>query len=515
MKFIKTLLYLILILSLILCGIIGFCAVNPDTAQRIADVMGLSQTMPFIPHAPISTTNINKQGDILIDSNDDSNIIENNDLITNEDTTPSIDYDNLPLEVDSLGIDGVIFSPEAEENNDVVLRIPDNVASKTGYQDITSQTNTVGDLEAKDVEENVGPGELGTDLSFDRRFFPYYDMMDDKGKSLYKQMYANAKALNRSFSPIVPIGEKQLRNVFFAVYNDHPEIFWLDSGYSGKLDGSGKVIEIDLRFNSTIDDFDNAKIRFTDCANQYLAQIDGGLSDFEKETLAHDLLVDNIEYNLRAPLNQSAYSAMVNRETVCAGYARAMQYLCQQMGIPCYYCTGYAGESHAWNIISLDDGYYNVDVTWADTDPENYEYFNKNDYDYSSSHRRKDLSIYLPPCDGQKYSNILKTPENNKLPTLDDVGYSSDRVIDSFGGYIINCKDSIANHGLGDYVFVSAVSGEELFEQIDDMYSSDGYKKEFLEDSMRKVGASRCNLSLEIMPLQNDIYYLTHKISMR
>mgnify|MGYP006990155591 CR=1 FL=1 len=48
-----------------------------------------------------------------------------------------------------------------------------------------------------------------------------------------------------------------------------------------------------------------------------------------------------------------------------------------QLGIPCYYCTGFAGENHAWNIIRLDDEYYNVDVTWDDTTPNTYDYFNK------------------------------------------------------------------------------------------------------------------------------------------
>lgn len=52
-------------------------------------------------------------------------------------------------------------------------------------------------------------------------------------------------------------------------------------------------------------------------------------------------------------------------------------------------------------MIRLDDGFYNVDTTWDDTGDGTYDYFNKTDADYASSHIRRDLSVYLPPCNGQ------------------------------------------------------------------------------------------------------------------
>lgn len=109
-------------------------------------------------------------------------------------------------------------------------------------------------------------------------------------------------------------------------------------------------------------------------------------------------------------MNQSAYSALVYGRTVCAGYARALQYLLQQFDIPCYYVTGYAGENHAWNIVKLDDGYYNVDSTWDDTNPNTYDYFNCSDDEYAKDHARRDLSVYLPPCKGNRYSGLEVNP---------------------------------------------------------------------------------------------------------
>lgn len=119
-------------------------------------------------------------------------------------------------------------------------------------------------------------------------------------------------------------------------------------------------------------------------------------------------------YDLTADMNQSAYSALVNGKSVCAGYARAYQYLLQQLGIPCYYCTGYSGGDHAWNIVKLEDGYYNVDVTWDDAAAIRYDYFNKTDADFASTHVRQNLSVYLPACNGTAYRQEI--PQGQRVP---------------------------------------------------------------------------------------------------
>ena len=159
---------------------------------------------------------------------------------------------------------------------------------------------------------------------------------------------------------------------------------------------------MELEFNISQEEFPETSSKFYNTVNTLLTQVQN-LGDYEKERRIHDLLIEKIEYDKGADMNQSAYSALVEKKSVCAGYARAYQYLMQRMGIPCYYCTGYAGQDHAWNIVALDDGYYNVDVTWDDTPGGEYDYFNKTDEDYANTHIRQDMSINLPQCQGQQY----------------------------------------------------------------------------------------------------------------
>ena len=237
---------------------------------------------------------------------------------------------------------------------------------------------------------------------------------------------------------------------------------------------------------------------------------------YAKEKFVHDALLERISYNARAEMNQSAYSALVNGETVCAGYARAFQNISQQLGIPCYYCTGFAGESHAWNIVALDDGYYNVDTTWDDTDGGNYDYFNKTDEDYARSHIRQELSIYLPPCNGQVY----RTPEEYQSAEYDgrrslaETGLMQEQVFTDMSGYYTNCYDQVISNGMGHYTFRNAIVGEQLFEEWRRSYDSDDYRKAYMENAMTAIGAYHCTIALEIEELQDGIYLVTHEVNL-
>ncbi len=526
MKFLKSLLTLILILSLALGGIIGLCAINPEAADLIATTLGIQAPGDngldaLTGNRSNLQNNADSTGDFVNGTNTGTNDIQNNGSISssvdnqnnlNNNQSGILSPNSIPTDINGTGIGDLPDKQyEQGEDEDPVLRIPEKVSEKNGYQDIVGQTNSIGDLEARELMDTLGPGNTGSELVFDKRLYPYFDMLDEIGQTLYKQIYANAFDANKKFAPVISVGEKQLKNTFIAVYNDHPELFWLDSGYMGKVDGTGRVAEIDLKFNDLANDLNNARARFEDMAKLYLIEASG--SDFDRECTIHDMLVNNLEYNLRAPYNQSAYSALVNKQTVCAGYARAMQYLLQRMDIPCYYCTGYAGEPHAWNIIGLDDGYYNVDATWADTDPENYDYFNKSDNDYFDTHRRNELSVYLPPCNGTKYSDIKVSPEDYGLRSIDDLGLSTDKIAYDLYSYNRMCTEAIVDRGLGQYSFINAIAGDELYNMVDQMYKDGSYRSQYLEDAMRKAGATNCRMSMEIEQLRDNIYYITHKIN--
>ena len=75
------------------------------------------------------------------------------------------------------------------------------------------------------------------------------------------------------------------------------------------------------------------------------------------------------------------------------------------LGVPTYYCTGET-QGHAWNIIKLDGGYYNVDVSRADTKSSPERYFNRTDEDLRGTHKRSGYSTILPKCRAKTYEGM-------------------------------------------------------------------------------------------------------------
>ena len=157
------------------------------------------------------------------------------------------------------------------------------------------------------------------------------------------------------------------------------------------------------------------------------------------------MIKKNLFTTINNKLNQSAYSALVNGKTVCAGYSRAFQYIMNKLNITTYYVTGKSqGESHAWNIVKLGNGYYNIDLTWDDGKIITYNYFNKTDYEFSKTHERSEKSINLPSCNATTYK--YKKPYINNSTNNYDKEYIKNHTKKKSTQVIINNDDEDDNN---------------------------------------------------------------------
>lgn len=285
-------------------------------------------------------------------------------------------------------------------------------SNKTGLTKIKALGNLITDSELKHLKDS---GITGVEYSFDSLYYPYYSYLSENEKSIYKQIYANANSLSTTFIPTTEISKNKINKVFESVYNDHPELFWLSNSYSYKYTSKGNCAQIILKFNETAQNINQSKELFENSANTIINGAKNLKTDYAKEKYVHDSIINLAKYDETASLNQSAYSALVSGKTVCAGYSRAFQYIMIKLEIPTFYCTGYSDGDHAWNIIKLDDGYYNVDLTWDDKNYISYTYFNLTDQEFSKTHKRTNLSINLPSCTATKYK-YKKTTSNIKIP---------------------------------------------------------------------------------------------------
>ncbi len=234
----------------------------------------------------------------------------------------------------------------------------------------------------------------------------YNSILNDNQKMVYNQVYKNILNFNENiFKLASPLSHDNLYITMNAVYNDHPELFWVSTSYKYGYNSAGDVVQLKLNYCIPKNKFNAASSAFNNSINRIVEQAAMFSTDLERERAVHDIICDYATYNSNSISHQSAYSAIVEGNSVCAGYSRAFQIACRQLGITCYYVTGVAnGEEHAWNIVRIGGNYYNVDITGDDTINEtlnthSYTYFNVSDGQIAHNHRRSELSSLLPSCD--------------------------------------------------------------------------------------------------------------------
>ncbi len=188
------------------------------------------------------------------------------------------------------------------------------------------------------------------------------------------------------------LDESDIDRIFQCVLTDHPELFYVE-GYTYTKYNRGEQI-VALEFAGTFS-MDAAQALARRAEIEHRAQIIlsgavGLANDYDKVKYVYDTVIRYTEYDLDAPDNQNIYSVFVNGKSVCQGYAKAVQYLLERMGVECTLVQGTVdtGEGHAWNLVKVNGSYYYVDATWGDAsylpdeDSTGCSYVPEINYDY-------------------------------------------------------------------------------------------------------------------------------------
>lgn len=275
------------------------------------------------------------------------------------------------------------------------------------------RTDYVGYLDNKEGIGSSGQNNYNSDSDMDETQYIYWSNLTTAQQNVYKKVLESSFQYKEEVDVEEIINESDLSHIMTSIFNDHPELFWIDTKYLYNYTKDGQVVKIKLYYNMPAANLNQSKNDFNVAAEQVIKHAQFYDSDLEKEKYVYQELQQMIYYKENAELNQSAYSALVNLATVCAGYSRAFQYIMQQLGITCYFCTGSVDSGmHAWNIININGEYYNVDLSWDDMLAENktepsFEYFNKTDRDFLIDHQRSELSEQLPECNTKQLGALF------------------------------------------------------------------------------------------------------------
>lgn len=230
---------------------------------------------------------------------------------------------------------------------------------------------TIGEVEPslkKESDYTLIPEEEVEKLREKQTEHFYFNQISDNKKHLYLELvYCIENEQQRILSMQ---DENIISEVFDDVMYDHPEYFFID-GYSvlKNKDGTGNsYVMFCGSFTYRGDMRAKCSAQIKTKTKDIIEEVKKKKSDYEKIKTIYEYLIKTTEYNLSSENNQNIVSVFLNNQSVCQGYAKAFQYICQNTGIECIFTPGKLthGEAHAFNIVKSDGDYYFVDVTLGD-----------------------------------------------------------------------------------------------------------------------------------------------------
>ncbi|MDD5924398.1 MAG: transglutaminase domain-containing protein [Clostridia bacterium] len=308
-----------------------------------------------------------------------------------------------------------------EEHNESMPEVTD-------IENIVPQHTDIDDIDSSlDFEtlrwRNVKRSDYYKEVSVK---YGYNSLNDVNLRNLYEKiesaMYTVSEKVDKKGRYTLPqlrvkgcfLSNNEIQLVLQAIYLDYPQVFWFSNYFSYVHDNGSTLVQL-----YAVEDKDSIQDKintFSATVSSIISSIPGGLSEYEREKVINDYLVDNCVYDEDAIDTKTdwqpfcLYGAIVNGRAICGGYAYATQYLLRLVGIDAVSVTGTGKEElHMWNQVNIDGLWYNLDVTWNDSgDVTRYDYFNVKDEIFSINHTPDPLFIGSSLLDGKTCNLILK-----------------------------------------------------------------------------------------------------------
>lgn len=284
----------------------------------------------------------------------------------------------------------------------------------------------------EETEEGLYISGEGIDLTVPESGSYFYAQLNDAEKMIYASSLAALEMGENEFE-LAGVDcdeyEAACQRATKALLRDHPEYFWLDGGYRMKTTKVAGEDEGTLRVTLTTHaywsakDLSSARKELDVAVSELIAAANEFSDPYEKVKFVNDWLSDNVEYDDASFLDPAGmtddanafvntlYGTLVERKTLCGGYAYTFAYIMNHVGIETLYITGTTVDGlHAWNAVRLGDEYYYIDVTWADDNRNekiSYAYFCLDREEMSRTHNFDDLFVY-PDSDGTEYNYFLR-----------------------------------------------------------------------------------------------------------
>lgn len=251
-------------------------------------------------------------------------------------------------------------------------------------------------------------------MTYDRY---YYSILPASDKPIYKTIYKGIQNFETYIT--IPKSTVSMQSIFQYVGLDNPHIFYVDFNEYNYSESFTNIV-IHPTYWYTKPEMLEINEKIQKVLKKMSARISGD-TEYKKEKSVHDLLVENVIYDMSALQDIDKYRSRSNsilgvlfyKTAVCEGISKVTKMLLNLQDIKCIVANGTAnGEPHSWNIVKIEDEAYQLDVTWdinlSTKENFRYDYFNLSDKEMWSDHYP---NIKYPICNSNKHNYFYK----NKL----------------------------------------------------------------------------------------------------
>ena len=256
-------------------------------------------------------------------------------------------------------------------------------------------------------------------------------------QTLYEALRNHQESLDvREFNA----GVDEVRTTFRDLQYEHPELIAVEQ-FSYSYSTAGMVFTIFPKYALTPEQTDELLTKMYAVADRILQNTDG-MDDLTVALHCLDAVVLHVAYTTASDFDaqeefpghlvHTAAGALVFGKAVCEGYAHAYQLLLNRKGIPNRLIASTA-MSHAWNAVKINDLWYHVDPTYADSNCAGYLDFSQEppaetNYPYSDFPARVAHEFFLRDDAGLNE----KRPHHGWSPALDELGTTASDPTDAF-----------------------------------------------------------------------------------
>lgn len=236
-----------------------------------------------------------------------------------------------------------------------------------------------------------------------------YGQLDAIEQTVYDEMLSTI--LNHENKISLSTTDTDVMNrAYSAVCSDYGGLFWVNGYVFTRYKKGDELVGLEFspKYTMTEEVRRQTQERIDRVVEEWFAGISINDTDYEKAKYIYETLALKTEYVEDARDSQNIISVFLRKQTVCQGYACAVQYLLEQLGVQSIIVSGKAlGQPHAWNLLCLDGEYYYMDATWGNNGYRNKEGVETSfiDYNYMAMTTAEmqmghepDMDISLPEC---------------------------------------------------------------------------------------------------------------------